>query len=81
MPIFSNLKGGIQVEVIWVDQDVIEYQFRCSNGRFSGQALGEVESVALRIPIEAAGVDLFVAQVKRMHADQIGTIACLDMAG
>jgi hypothetical protein len=136
MPILSNLKGGIEVEVWWSDQDLTEYQFRCSNGRFSGhaeiylnhddlakmaedlrgfpsraddsrefelgtftpkhadggirmhfyctdsvghaavdvklrgdacKALGEVESVALRIPIEAASVDSFVAQIKRME--------------
>ena len=38
MPIFNNWKGGIEVEVWWSDQDLIEYQFRCSNGRFSGHA-------------------------------------------
>jgi hypothetical protein len=27
---------GIQFEVIWSDQDVIEYRVQCSNGSFSG---------------------------------------------
>jgi hypothetical protein len=41
--------------------------------------LGEVESVALRIPIEAASVDSFIAQIKAMNASQIGAVASLDM--
>jgi hypothetical protein len=45
------------------------------------EALGEVESVALRIPIEAAGVDSFVAQVRAMDTDQLGATARLPMAG
>ncbi len=146
----SNLKGGIQFEVVWFDQDVLECQLRCSNGYFSGVAevylrhddlpnmaaalkgfpthatdyrnielgtfdpkcagggvrmyfyctdsvghaavdvklrgdaciaLGEIESVALRIPIEAASVDYFIAQVKSMDASQIGAMVGLDMAG
>lgn len=27
---------GIEFEVVWFDQDVIEYQIRCSNGSFCG---------------------------------------------
>lgn len=150
MSLFGNLKAGLQVEVIWFDQYVVQYEFRCSNGRFSGhaniylghddlanmaealrgfpargddsrdfelgtfdpqyadggirmhfycrdsrghaavdvqlrgdacKALGEIESVALRIPIEPAGVDSFVTQVKQMDANQIGALACLDMVG
>ena len=45
------------------------------------KALGEMESVALRIPIEAASVDSFVAQIKRMDMEEIGATARLDMAG
>ncbi|HZQ17591.1 MAG TPA: hypothetical protein VFA90_02635 [Terriglobales bacterium] len=29
---------GIEFKLIWYDQDVVEYLFKCSNGRFSGQA-------------------------------------------
>jgi len=36
--LIHNLKVGIEVEIMWFDQNVIEYQFRCSNGRFSGVA-------------------------------------------
>lgn len=150
MSLFRNLRCGIQVQIIWFDQHMVQYQFSCSNGRFSGhadiylghddlanraeasrgfpardddsrdfelgtldpqhadggirmhfycrdsrghaavdvqlrgdacKALGEIESVALRIPIEPAGVDSFVAQVKQMDANEIGALACLDMAG
>jgi hypothetical protein len=146
----SNLKGGLQFEVVWFDQDMLECQLRCSNGRFSGvaeiylnhddlpkmaaalsgfpthaadsrnfelgtfdpthasggirmsfyckdsvghaivdvrlkgeacNALGEMESVALRISIEAASVDSFIAQIKSMNAPQIGAVASLDMTG
>lgn len=148
MSLFGSLKCGLQVEVIWFDQHMVQYQFRCSNGRFSGyadiylghddlanmaeglrgfparvndsrdfelgtfdpkcadggirmhfyctdsrghpavdvelrgdacKAPGEVESVALRIPIEAASVDSFVAQVNKMDVSEIGALACLDM--
>ena len=41
------------------------------------EALGEPESVALRIPIEAAAIDSFVKQLKGMESAQIGTTACL----
>jgi hypothetical protein len=29
---------GIKVEIVWFDHDLVEYQFTCSNGRFSGVA-------------------------------------------
>jgi hypothetical protein len=45
------------------------------------EALGEAESVALRIPIEAAGVDSFIAQIRAMDTGQIGATAQLPMAG
>jgi len=149
MAMISNPKGGIEVEVFWCDQHMVEYQFRCSNGRFSGvaeiylnhgdlsnmadslsgfpshpkdsrdielgafdpnhadggirlhfycldsvahaavdvrlrgdacEALGEVESAALRIPVEAAAVDSFIKQVRGLDPQQIGATACLNMA-
>jgi hypothetical protein len=43
-------------------------------------ALGEVESVALRIPVEAAAMDFFLVQVRGMNTKEIGATACLDMA-
>jgi hypothetical protein len=44
-------------------------------------ALGEVESVALRINIEAAAIDSFLVQARSMDPNEIGATACLDMAG
>ena len=29
---------GIEFEVVWFDQDVVEYQVVCSNGAFTGTA-------------------------------------------
>ena len=149
MPIIGNPRGGIEIEVVWSDQDVIKCQFRCSNGRFSGVAevymshddlpgivaalkgfpssatdsrdlelgtfnpahadggvrlhcyckdsvghavievklrgdacksLGELESVALILPVEAASVDSFLTQVRAIEADRIGASAFLPMA-
>lgn len=142
------MEKGINFEIIWFDQDVIEVVLTCSNGHFSGwaeiylshddlpeladalrgfpsgvsdtrqielgtldpnyanggariqfycsdssghavleiqlrgdrcKALGEVESVALRMPIEAAGVDSFVHQLVLMKST-IGASASLPMA-
>jgi hypothetical protein len=142
------VKNGIEVEIVWLDQHVLEFQCNCSNGRFSGQAeiylshdglsdmaaalsgfpshtndsrqfelgtfnpnhadggislhfrctdssghaevevklrgdackgLGELESVALRIPVQAAAIDSFVAQIKQMEK-QLGAAAYLPMA-
>jgi len=136
--------------VFWSDQDVIECQVRCSNGRFSGVAeiyvsqddlpkmasalegfprsatdsrdlelgtcdpsyadggirlhcyckdcvghavmevtlrgdgckgVGEPESVALILPVEAAGVDEFLAQVRAIDPEQTCSSAFLPMAG
>jgi hypothetical protein len=144
------LELGVEFEVFWWDQDVVELRVMSSNGQFAGwakiyvghdvlpqmaeqskgfpssasdsrdfelgtfdpkyadggirmhfycldsvghaaleikirgdlcEALGEVESVALRIPIEAAGVDSFVAQVTAMDAEQLAATARLPMAG
>jgi hypothetical protein len=141
------VESGLNFEVIWSDQDVIEVVFRCSNGHFSGraeiylshrafseladvlrgfpstgtdsrevelgtfnsshadggvkmkfrcsdalghavvevklrgdgsEALGELESVALRIPIEPAAVDSFVQQLMAMDST-IGASASLPM--
>jgi hypothetical protein len=44
-------------------------------------AMGEVESVALRIPIEAAAVDRFLLQLREMNTNDIGATAHLEMAG
>ena len=143
------MRCGIELEVVWWDQHLIELSVRCSNGSFSGQAnidlghdglskmaealrgfpsaaadsrslelgtfnpdhgdggirmyfscrdsvghaavdvklrgdgcrnLGEVESVALRIPVEAAGIDFFLTQVQSMNTEEIGATACLHMA-
>ena len=38
MMLVSNLKGSIEIEVVYCDQHLVEYQFRCSNGGFSGVA-------------------------------------------
>jgi len=142
------VKNGIEVALIWLDQDVLEFLFTCSNGRFSGQAeiylshdglsemaealsgfpshtkdsrhfelgtfnpdhadggirlhfrctdsvghaevevklrgdacmgLGELESVALRIPVQPAAIDSFVSQIRQIEK-QVGAIAYLQMA-
>ncbi len=143
------MKWGIEFTVVWWDQDVSEFQVRCSNGHFSGDAniyfshddltkmaealngfpshgadsrnvefgtfnpnhadggirmyfycrdsvghamvdvrlrgdgcitLGEVESVALRIPVEAAAIDSFLVQLRGIDTKEINATACLNMA-
>lgn len=32
----TNHNFGIKIEIVWFDQDVVECQVTCSNGRFSG---------------------------------------------
>jgi hypothetical protein len=143
----TTVESGLDFEVIWSDQQLIEVVFSCSNGHFSGraeiylshrafeelaevlrgfpstgtdsrevqlgtfdsshadggvkmkfgcsdavghavvevklrgdgsEALGELESVALRIPIEPAAVDSFVQQLIAMDST-IGARASLPM--
>lgn len=143
-----SLDCGINLEVIWFDQDIVEVLFTCSNGYFAGgaeiylshddlpslvealrgfpsdgadtrlcefgtfnpanaaggvrmnfycsdsaghaivevklrgdgcKALGEVESVALRIAVEPAGVDAFLAELAAMPI-AFGARASLPMA-
>jgi hypothetical protein len=33
-------RRGIEFQLIWYDQDVVEFRFTCSNGKFCGQAEG-----------------------------------------
>jgi hypothetical protein len=34
----SSVMRGIEFKFVWFDQDMIEYQIRCSNGSFCGAA-------------------------------------------
>jgi len=43
------------------------------------KGLGELESVALRIPVQAAAIDSFVSQIKQMEK-RAGATAYLQMA-
>jgi hypothetical protein len=43
-------------------------------------ALDEVESVALRIPVEAAAIDSFLVEAMGMDTNEISATACLHMA-
>jgi hypothetical protein len=145
----SSVMRGIEFEVVWFDQDLIEYQVRCSNGSFCGaekmylshgellkaaddlsgfpshvkdsrqvqfgtfesnnagggihmgfycvdsvghaavlvkirsdgcKAMGEAQSVALYIPVEAGAMDSFVAQARSISEATKGAKAYLHMA-
>jgi hypothetical protein len=43
-------------------------------------AFGELESVALRMLVEAAAVDSFISQIAKMEIIE-GATVCLEMAG
>ncbi len=145
----SPPKPGIEFQVFWYDQDVVEFLVSCSNGSFSGSAklyldhddlselakalsafpsrscdrrdfklgtfeptyaggglqmrfycrdaaghagvdvklrghactgMGDLESVALRMPLEAAAIDVFVWELEGIDTRQIGATAFLSMA-
>jgi len=38
MSTIGDRNFGIKIEIVWFDQDVVEYRFSCSNGPFSGSA-------------------------------------------
>jgi hypothetical protein len=38
MSVTGDHTSGIKIEIVWFDQDVVECQITCSNGRFSGVA-------------------------------------------
>ena len=70
--------GGIRINLYCSDSrghSIAEIQLRGDGCK----ALGEVESVALRIPIEPAGLDSFLAQVVAAGTE-IGSKAFLPMA-
>ena len=74
----SHADGGIRMKFICQDSTgraVVEIRLRGD----ACEALGEPESVALRIPIEPAGIDLFVQQLAAV-ANTIGAGALLPMA-
>jgi len=149
MSLSGDPRFGIKLEIVWFDQDIVEFQLTCSNGRFSGvteiyvghddlpklvdalkgfptapsdvrelelgtfnpkhadggvrlrcyckdsvghgvvevklrgdacAGLGEPESVALLFPVEAAGIDSFLEEVRSMDSEQIGATAFLAMS-
>jgi hypothetical protein len=64
MSAIGDSKGGIEIETIWSDQDVVECRFSCSNGRFSGIAeiymshdgLSEMAGALKGFPVAASDV-------------------------
>jgi hypothetical protein len=75
----SNL-AGVHLHFYCLDSvghAAVEVKLRSDDRETPGKA----ESVELHIPIEAAAVDSFVAQVKAMDKEPIGAAACLRMAG
>jgi len=70
--------GGVKMNFYCSDSrghSIVEIKLRGDGCK----ALGEVESVALRIPIEPAGLDCFLAQIV-VGGTEIGTRAFLPMA-
>lgn len=74
----SHADGGVKMRFRCSDalgHAVVEIKLRGDGS----EALGELESVALRIPIEPAAVDSFVQQLMAMDST-IGASASLPMA-
>jgi hypothetical protein len=76
----KHANGGIRMHFYCADlagHALVEVKLRSDHCK----ALGEAESVALRIPVEASAIDSFVRQLSVMDQEQFGAIACLPMAG
>ena len=70
--------GGIRMHFCGTDSmgyAVVEVKLRGD----ACKGLGEVESVAPRIPIQAAAMDSFVSQIRQMNRE-VGATAYLQMA-
>jgi len=72
--------GGVQFRFYCIDSvghASVDVKLRADACR----GFGEVESVALTIPIEAAGVDSFLSEIAKMDSEKIGAKAHLPMVG
>ena len=74
----DHADGGIRMHFCCTDSvghAVVEVKLRGD----ACKGLGDLESVALRIPVQAAAIDSFVSQLKQMKK-LVGTTANLQMA-
>jgi hypothetical protein len=74
----DHADGGVRIHLHCADSvghAVVEVKLRGD----ACKGLGEVESVALRIPVQAAAIDSFVSQVRHMNKE-VGATAYLQMA-
>ncbi len=74
----NHADGGVRMHFHCTDSvghAVVEVKLRGD----ACKGLGEVESVALRIPVQAAAIDSFVSQVRQINKE-IGATAFLQMA-
>jgi hypothetical protein len=74
----DHADGGVRMHIHCADSvghAVVEVRLRGD----ACKGLGEVESVALRIPVQAAAIDSFVSQVRQMNKE-VGATAYLQMA-
>ena len=75
----SHAGGGVRLHLYCTDSvghSAIDVKLR----RDACKGLGMPESVALKLPVEAAAVDLFVTQLGSIDTEQIGATALLPMA-
>ena len=65
------MNNGIEVEVIWLDQNVVEFPFSSSNGRFSGHA--EIYVSHDKLSDVAEGLSGFPSHTKDSRDFELGT--------
>jgi hypothetical protein len=65
------VKQGIEIKVIWLDPDLLEVSFSCSNGYFSGQA--EIYLTDDKLSEMAESLSGFPSQPKDSRDFEIGT--------
>ena len=75
----NHAGGGVQMHFYCLDMAghaAVDVKLRLD----ACKTMGEVGSVALRIPVEAAAIDSFAIQVRAMDEEQIGATAHLESA-
>jgi hypothetical protein len=73
----NHVGGGAQMHLYCLDMAghaAVDVKLRLDTCK----TMGEVGSVALRIPVEAAAIDSFAMQVRAMDEEQVGATAHLE---
>ena len=65
------MKNGIEIEIVWLDENILQFLFSCSNGCFSGQT--EIYSNHDDLPKMVEALRGFPARVNDVREIDLGT--------